>query len=60
MRYENLTINQKISLKGCMDTMPELDNFKAVAVLWGWIDAINLFLDEDYIYEMEDSIFSNW
>lgn len=45
MKYEDLTIHQKISLKGYIQTESSLINCRAIMLLWGYVHAINYFLD---------------
>lgn len=43
--WQDLTIHQRISLKGFFQTEPALVNCKAIMKLWGWREAIDYFLD---------------
>ncbi len=47
MKYSELTINQKISLKWFIENDPKLELIKLVQVVWGWVKAIEYFLNED-------------
>lgn len=47
MKYEDLTLMQKIGLKGFIDTLPELAPIKAVWILWGFKKAVEYFWDHD-------------
>lgn len=47
MRYEDLTIDQKIGLKGEFQTNEKCVNYRAVWLLYGFITAINYFLTDD-------------
>ena len=47
MKYDDLTIHQKISLKGEFETNPKLENYWAVMLLWGFKKAIEYFLNDD-------------
>lgn len=47
MTYENLTLNQKISLKGEFQTNPKLNNYRAIMLLCDFVTAVNFFLKED-------------
>lgn len=45
MSYEDLTLNQRISLKGVFVTDPMLGNYRALMIMWNFKIAINYFLD---------------
>lgn len=47
MNYNDLTINQKISLKGEMINNPLLHNYKVAMKFYGFRKAIQYFLDGD-------------
>ncbi len=47
MKYTDLTIDQRIGLKGEFATNPECVNYKAVMALWGFVIAIEYFLNDD-------------
>lgn len=47
MKYTDLTLDQRISLKGEFQINPELTNYKVVMVLWGFIEAVEYFLNDD-------------
>jgi len=45
--YTELSIHQKISLKGLFKTDPELSQYSAIMLLWNFKTAINFFLKND-------------
>jgi len=47
MKYSELTLDQRISLKGEFEINPELGCYKAVMILWGFIEAVEFFLNDD-------------
>ena len=47
MDYTELSIHQKISLKGLFKTDPELSQYSAIMLLWNFKTAINFFLKND-------------
>ena len=47
MHYKDLTLHQKISLKGEFFINPILYQYKAIMVLWDFKTAINVFLTND-------------
>jgi hypothetical protein len=47
MTYKDLTLHQKISLKGYFETNPGLANYRAAMFFFGFVQAINFFLSED-------------
>lgn len=47
MKYTDLTLHQRISLKGEFQTNPKCKNYYAIMVLWGFIKAIEYFLNDD-------------
>jgi hypothetical protein len=47
MKYTDLTLHQRISLKGYIETNPELRSYALVMVLWGFVKAIEYFLNDD-------------
>lgn len=53
MRYEDLTIHQRISLKGFIKTWESLVPYYAIWILWDYRRAINCFLDESAINDLE-------
>jgi len=46
-KYTDLTLNQRISLKGEIATNPKLGEYRVVSVMWGWVEAIEFFLTHD-------------
>jgi hypothetical protein len=48
IQYEDLTIHQRISLKGYFHTNSKLHAFKIVMKLWDFREAVKTFLNEDY------------
>ena len=59
MYYSNLTLDQKIGLKGEFQTNPECVNYKMVMILWGFVTAIEYFLNDD-ISILQTKLFSEW
>lgn len=47
MRYTDLTLNQRISLKGEFETNPECACYRAIMALWDFVIAIEFFLNDD-------------
>lgn len=47
MRYEDLTLLQRIGLKGFIENEKELAPLKAIWILWGFKKAVEYFLNED-------------
>ena len=47
MKYEDLTIHQRISLKGIFKTDPKLTQYSVIMLLWNFKTAIEFFLNED-------------
>lgn len=47
MKYTDLTLNQRISLKGEFQTNPECVQYKAIMLLWNFVIAIEFFLNDD-------------
>ncbi|WP_089688618.1 hypothetical protein [Catalinimonas alkaloidigena] len=47
LRYFDLNLHQRISLKGYFEQMPELEDYLLVMTLWGFIPAVNYFLSDD-------------
>ena len=47
MIYKDLTLDQRISLKGYFQTEKGLDRYAAVMILWGFVKAIEYFLNDD-------------
>ncbi len=47
MKYSDLTLNQRISLKGEFHTNPDCINYKAVMILWDFVKAVEYFLNDD-------------
>jgi len=46
-KYTDLTLNQRISLKGEIATNPKLREYRVVRIMWGWVAAIEFFLTDD-------------
>lgn len=46
-KYEDLTIHQRISLKGFFETDKTCAPFQAVKILWNFKVAVNFFLTND-------------
>ena len=47
MKYEDLTIHQRIGLKGFIESDPNLVIYKAIWLLWNFKIAVEYFLNED-------------
>lgn len=47
MKYTDLTLDQRISLKGLFFTDKDLVNYKAIFLLWNFILAVEYFLNDD-------------
>jgi hypothetical protein len=47
MKYEQLTIMQKIGLKGAIQTWPSLAHIKLIWVFWNFKIAVEYLLNED-------------
>jgi len=47
MEYIDLTLDQRISLKGEFKTNPKCINYKAVMVFWNFKIAVEYFLNDD-------------
>jgi len=47
MKYKDLTLNQRISLKGIFETDALCYQYKAIMALWNFVIAIEYFLNED-------------
>jgi hypothetical protein len=47
MKYTDLTLNQRISLKGYFQTEEGLERYNAIMVLWGFVKAVEYFLNDD-------------
>lgn len=47
MNYNDLTLDQRISLKGYFETEQSLQNCRAIMLLFDFKTAINYFLSED-------------
>lgn len=47
MKYTDLTLDQRISLKGEFQTNPGCECYKAVMLFWGFVKAIEYFLNDD-------------
>jgi hypothetical protein len=47
MRYTDLTIHQRISLKGLFQTDKDLSHYYAAMLLFGFRKAVEYFLNED-------------
>lgn len=58
-KYSDLSLDQKISLKGEFQTNPALVNYKAVMLLFGFISAVDYFLDDD-IDKLKRKTYRDW
>ncbi len=47
MEYTDLTLDQRISLKGLFFTDKSLVNYKAIFLLWDFVFAVEYFLNDD-------------
>ena len=59
-KYFDLTLDQRISLKGEFETNPDCIGYKAIMCLWSFIDAIEYFLNDDYLSFLRREIFEDW
>lgn len=55
MFYTDLTLDQRISLKGEFETNPKCINYKAVMLFWGFGMAVEYFLN-DNISVLEEQV----
>lgn len=46
-KYSDLTIHQRISLKGLFKSEPELENYHIIWICWGYTKAVEYFLNDD-------------
>jgi len=56
MKYIDLTLNQRISLKGEFETNPECKAYKLIMLLWNFVTAIEFFLNDDISILQEATI----
>lgn len=54
MKYEDLTLHQRISLKGYFFTDASLVNCKAIMLIWDFRQAVNYFLDPTCLPKVHD------
>ena len=47
MNYKDLTLDQKISLKGEFETNPVCYQYKTIMLLWNFVKAVDYFLTDD-------------
>ena len=47
MKYNELTVDQKISLKGEFEKNPKCENYKVIMIMWNFVIAIEYFLNDD-------------
>ena len=47
MKYIDLTIDQRISLKGEFHTNPACQQYHMVMILWGFVAAVEYFLNDN-------------
>lgn len=47
MKYTDLTLMQRIHLKGFIQNDPQLAAYKSIWLLWGYVKAIEYFLNDD-------------
>lgn len=47
MDYFDLTLDQRISLKGEFETNVECHCYRAIMVIWNFVKAVNYFLSDD-------------
>lgn len=47
MRYIDLTLHQRISLKGEFKTDPALEIYGIIMLLWDFVKAVEYFLNDD-------------
>lgn len=47
MKYTDLTLNQRIGLKGFFQTEPGMERYHVIMVLWDFVKAVEYFLNDD-------------
>lgn len=47
MKYTDLTIDQRIGLKGEFITNPHCKNYRLVWIMWDFVTAVEFFLNDD-------------
>jgi len=47
MKYTDLTLHQRISLKGLFETDEKLVCYRAIVILWDFVKAVEYFLNDD-------------
>lgn len=47
MKYTDLTLHQRISLKGEFEINPDLVIYKTIMILWDFVKAVEFFLNDD-------------
>lgn len=47
MKYSDLTIHQRVSLKGMFMTDESLGNYRMVMIMWNFKLAVEFFLNDD-------------
>ncbi len=47
MKYTDLTVNQRISLKGYFINMENMARYRMVWIIWGYVKAVEYFLNDD-------------
>ena len=47
MKYTELNLDQRISLKGLFETEKELVQYRAISLLWDFVKAVEYFLNSD-------------
>jgi len=59
MHYNDLTLDQKISLKGLFQTDNNLHIYRAIVLFWGFVKAVEVFLNDDVSILEEDILIKN-
>ena len=47
MKYTDLTLDQRIGLKGVFKTDPEFSQYGVIMLMWGFVKAVEYFLNDD-------------
>lgn len=48
MKYEDLTLNQRIGLKGEFMANPDCQNYRLIWIFWDFKKAVEFFLNDDF------------
>jgi hypothetical protein len=58
MKYRDLTLDQRISLKGEFQTNSQLAAMRGVMRLWGFVKAVDFFLSDNDTSILSEDIYS--